>query len=85
MSAILAEFRKEYLTYPTDPEDCKQIEKTLGTRWNVSHAVGALEVKHIAIQKPKKSGWGYYDHKGCLFAQVLLEILLCSVNYFFIR
>ena len=41
---------------PTDPEDWEKIEERLRNRWNVPHAVGALDGKHIAIKKPKKSG-----------------------------
>ena len=54
--AILKEFQHEYLTCPTDPEDWKKIKERFRNRWNVPHAVGALDGKHIAIKKPKKSG-----------------------------
>ena len=52
--AILKEFQQEYLVCPTDPEDWKKIEEKFRNRWNVPHAVGALDIKHIAIKKPKK-------------------------------
>ena len=35
---------------PTDPEDWKKIEERFRNRWNVPHAVGALDRKHIAIK-----------------------------------
>ena len=31
---VLAEFQEEYMTCPTNPEDCKKVEK-LRTRWNI--------------------------------------------------
>ena len=52
--AILKEFQQEYLVCPTDPEDWKNIEERFRNRWNVPHAVGALDGKHIAIKKPKR-------------------------------
>ena len=69
--AILKEFQQEYLLCPTDPEDWKKIERRFRNRWNVPHAVGALDRKHIAIKKPKKSGSEYFNYKG-YFSLVLL-------------
>ena len=40
---ILKEFQQEYLVCPTDPEDWKKIEERFRNRWNVPHAVGALD------------------------------------------
>ena len=53
--AILKEFQQEYLMCPTDPKDWKKIEERFRHRWNVPHAVGALDRKHIVVKKPKKS------------------------------
>ena len=39
---------------PKDPEDWKKIEKRFRNRWNVPH-----DGKHIAIKKPKNSGFLY--------------------------
>ena len=61
---ILKEFQQEYLVCPIDPEDWKKSEERFRNRWNVPHAVSALDGKHIAIKKPKKSGSEYFNYKG---------------------
>ena len=72
--AILKEFQQEYLICPTDHEDWKKIEERFRNRWNAPHAVGALEGKHIAIKKPKKSGREYFNYKG-YFSLLLLALV----------
>ena len=72
--AILKVFQHEYLMCPTEPEDWKKIEERFRNRWNVLHAVGALDGKHIAIKKPKKSGSEYFNYKG-YFSLVLLALV----------
>ena len=72
--AILKEFQQEYLVCPTDPEDWKKIEERFRNRWNVPHAAGALDGKHIAIKKPKKSGSEYFNYKG-YFSLVLFALV----------
>ena len=59
--AILEEFQEEYLICPTAPEEWRRVEEKFRNRWNVPHAAGALDVKHIAMKKTKKSGSEYFN------------------------
>ena len=82
--AILKEFQQEYLVCPTDPEDWRKIEERFRNRWNVPHAVGALNGKHIAIKKPKKSGSEYFNFKG-YFSLVLLALVDADYKFLWVN
>ena len=82
--AILKEFQQEYLVCPTDPEDWKKIEQRFRNRWTVPHAVGLLDLKHIAIKKPKKSGSEYFNYKG-YFSLVLLALINADYKFLWVN
>ena len=82
--AILHEFQKDYLICPTVPGDWKSIEEKFRNRWNVLHAVGALNGKHIAIRKPWKSGSEYFNYKG-YFSLVLLALVDAEYKFLWVN
>ena len=82
--AILKEFQHEYLICPTDPEDWKKIEKRFKNRWNVPHAVCALDGTQIAIKKPKKSGSEYFNYKR-YFSVVLLALVDAEYKFLWVN
>ena len=49
--AIQDEFTREYLKCPTTPDEWKELEREFRIRWNVPHALGALDGKHVALKK----------------------------------
>ena len=62
--AIQDEFNRECLRRPTTPDEWKELEREFRIRWNVPHALGALDGKHVALKKPKNSGALYHNYKG---------------------
>ena len=75
---IQDEFTSEYLRCPTTPDEWKELEREFRIRWNVPHALGALDGKHVALEKPKNTGALYHNYKG-FFSIVILAL----VDFFF--
>ena len=68
---------------PDSPEEWKRAEEKFRTRWIVLHTVGAIDGKHIAIKKPKKSGSDCYNYKG-FFSVVFLALLDAEYRFLWI-
>ena len=72
--AIQDEFTREYLRFPTTPDEWKEVEREFRIRWNVPHALGALDRKHVALKKPKNTGALYHNYKG-FFSIIMLALV----------
>ena len=48
----------------TLPEDWLQVKSVFRRRWNILHALGALDGKHIPIRYPQGGGSRYHNYKG---------------------
>ena len=72
--AIQDEFTREYLKCPTTPDEWKELEREFRIRWNVPHALGALDGKHVALKKLKNTGALYHNYKG-FFSIVMLALV----------
>ena len=62
--AIQDEFTREYLRCPTTPDEWKELAMEFRIRWNIPHALGTLDGKHVALKKPRNSGSLYHNYKG---------------------
>jgi hypothetical protein len=53
----------------------KEVTRCFLLKWNFNDAIGAIDGKHTAVQKPRLSGLLYYNHKGCYS-----DVLMAAVN-----
>lgn len=69
------------LQVPETENEWLKIANEFERKWQFNHCVGAIDGKHILIEKPPDSGSIYYNYKGT-FSIVLLGIV--NANYEFI-
>ena len=72
--AIVEEYKDEFLQCPANPEEWNKVEEMFRKKWNIPHAIGAIDGKHVAIRKPAKSGSLYHNSKG-FFSLVLMVLV----------
>ncbi|XP_045210933.2 uncharacterized protein LOC123562359 [Mercenaria mercenaria] len=81
--ALVMELKNGVITCPVDSEALKQIVEEFMTRWNMPHACGALDGKHVAIRKPPKTGTMYYNYQ-CFHSIVLMALVGAEYKYLWI-
>ncbi|CAB3221184.1 unnamed protein product [Arctia plantaginis] len=71
---------KHFIKMPTTQSEWKDNAKMFEDKWNFDHCVGAIDGKHISIEKPPESGSSFYNYKG-FFSIVLFGVV--NANYEF--
>ena len=72
--AIIEEYKDECIQCPTTVAEWREISEDFRRRWNVPHACGAIDGKHVACRRPRNSGSLYFNYKG-FFSIVLLGLV----------
>ena len=81
--AIIAEFMDECIVCPSTPEEWLKVEKQFRLRWNMPHALGAIDGKHVAIRCPPHTGTRYHNYKG-YFSISMLALVDADYKYIWI-
>ena len=79
--AIIYEFGEEVVKMPQNEREWYAVANDFANKWQFPHCCGAIDGKHVAIQKPADSGTTYYNYKG-FFSIVLMG--MCDADYKFI-
>ena len=79
--AIIDVYMPEVLKCPRTPEEWKVISDGFSRRWNYHNCCGAIDGKHIAIQKPANAGSQFFNYKK--FHSIIL-MAVSDANYKFV-
>ena len=78
--AIITAYRDQVMMCPTMSEDWLEVESIFRRRWNILHALGALDGMHIAFRCQQWGGSLYYNYKS--FHSIVLLALVDGVYKF---
>lgn len=63
---------------PKTQECWKILARQFGNTWNFDNCIGAVDGKHITLQKPEHSGSYYYNYKG---THSIVLMAIANANY----
>uniref|UniRef100_A0A182S0E7 DDE Tnp4 domain-containing protein n=1 Tax=Anopheles funestus TaxID=62324 RepID=A0A182S0E7_ANOFN len=70
-----------YIKLPQSADEWIQEAQKFENIWQFPHCLGAIDGKHIQIQKPPNSGATYYNYKG---NHSIVLLAVCNANYEFL-
>lgn len=80
--AIWKNMQPLYLPQPTS-HTWESIARGFEENWQFPHCIGAIDGKHVTIQKPLNSGSSYYNYKNH-FSIVLMSVVDSQYRFVFI-
>ena len=78
--ATREEYKNEVVQCPRDPQEWQIVAEDFKNRWNLSHACGAIDGKHVAVRCPPNTGSLYHNYKG-FFSVVLLALVDATYRF----
>lgn len=68
---------------PDSNDEWMNIAKAFEERWNFPNCIGAIDGKHMLLQKPAKSGSTFYNYKHT-FSIVLMALVDADYKFIYV-
>ena len=81
--AIIEAYKDKCIQCPTTVAEWREISEDFRRRWNVPHACGAIDGKHVACRRPCNSGSLYFNYKG-FFSIALMGLVDADYKFLWI-
>ena len=78
---IVGVYKGEVIPCPTTQDEWREITDELQRKWNVSHACGVLDDKHVSFKRPTNTSTLSHNYKG-FFSAVLLALVNAEFETF---
>uniref|UniRef100_A0A6P7GW89 Nuclease HARBI1 n=1 Tax=Diabrotica virgifera virgifera TaxID=50390 RepID=A0A6P7GW89_DIAVI len=72
------------LRLPQSESEWEEIAKEFDEKWNFCHCIGAVDGKHITIEKPPGSGSLFYNYKG-FYSVILFAIVNPNYEFLYVQ
>lgn len=81
--AIIDIYKPEVLKCPRTPEEWNQVAEGYSKRWNYHKCGGALDGKHVRLQKPSHAGSLFFNYKK-FHSLVLMALADASYKFLYV-
>ncbi|XP_067928271.1 uncharacterized protein [Watersipora subatra] len=78
--AIYNCLKDDFIKTPSSVQEWLNISTDLEEKWNFPNAIGALDGKHVMMNKPWRAGSEYHNYKG---QESIILLAMCDANYSF--
>ena len=72
---------KGFVTPPSNVQEWRKISYSFEEKWNFSHALGAIDGKHIVMEAPARAGWDYFNYRK---THSIVPLAVCNADYEFL-
>ncbi|KAE9523848.1 hypothetical protein AGLY_015736, partial [Aphis glycines] len=75
---------RTFIKIPTTENEWMETAKQFENKWQFNNCIGAMDGKHVLINKPQETGSLYYNYKGT-FSVVLFAVVTSNYEFMYVH